>query len=268
MADVFVSYSSNNRNWARMLSNALTTHGWTVWWDREMIMIGQRFHSIIESALASARSVAVIWSSESVVSDWVLDEAEEGRRRKILFPVKIDHAVIPFGFRSFQAADLSDWKGEAEHQELKALVMSLGRHLGGPREVAIDEAMRLIQKFCERRKVLIQDIVLEGSSATGTKFIAARAKDDMGYIYCHLSGSHLGEVYYVRKGIGIYYHQHIGGPTSALGLPVSNEELVDETGFPTSFFENGYIDWSPTTWQARAFTTSPEERPLGQPAVV
>jgi hypothetical protein len=38
-----------------------------------------------------------------------------------------------------------------------------------------------------------------------------------------------------------------------LGLPVSNEELLDGAGYPTSFFENGLIEWSPKTWEAQAY---------------
>jgi hypothetical protein len=265
MADVFVSYTHPNRACAQMLSDALAIQGWSIWWDRE-IPIGQNFHQVIEQALAAARSVSVIWSRHSVFSNWVLEEAAEGRSRNILFPVKIDNVPIPLGFRSIQTADLTGWNGTSEHAGFKTLLKSLGTHLGGPREIPIDEAMRLIQRFCEQRKVIISTISPIGTSSTGAKFIAAAAKDGMGYVYCHITGSRLGEVYYVRKGISLYYHNHIGGPSSTLGLPISNEELVDNTGFPTSFFENGYIDWSPVTWYARAVLILGEhEEPLGEP---
>ena len=91
----------------------------------------------------------------------------------------------------------------------------------------------------------------------------------MGAVYCHASGGRIGEVYYVRQGIGIYYHRHVGGPQSPLGLPISNEELVDPTSLPTSYFEGGFIDWSPKTARARAMLFTPEgEKPFGTPAVV
>jgi hypothetical protein len=203
------------------------------------IPVGKMYHSVIASALGSARCVTVIWSIEAAASDWVVEEADEGRKRNSLFPVKVDDAVVPLGFRMIQAADLTGWNGELEHQGLQAFLRSIGQHLGGKRAIPIEEALRLITRFCQHRKVVIEEIGFSGISSSGAQFVSARAKDKMGYIYCHVTGRHLGEVYYVRRGISIYYHEHFGGPASELGLPISNEELVDATKFPTSFFENG-----------------------------
>ncbi len=266
MADVFISYANVNRTIAQMLSDSLATQGWSVWWDRD-ILIGQDFHKIIQRAIETTRSVLVVWSQESVSSSWVLDEATEGRTRNILFPVRIDNASIPFGFRTLQTADLVGWKGEIEHAGLQTLMKALGSHLGGSRELPIEEALRLVQKFCKMRKIMLDGKSSSGVSSSGAKFIAAQTIDAMGCVYCHMTGSHLGEVYYVRKGISIYFHRNLGGPSSSLGLPVSNEELVDGKGHPTSFFENGYIDWSPITGVARAVLVLIDgERPFGEPA--
>ena len=268
MADVFVSYASANRDHARRLADFVDSQGWTIWWDRD-IPIGASFQSAIASALCSARCVSVIWSHTSVASNWVLEEAEEGKKRNILLPIKIDDAPIPIGFRLIQAADLIGWHGERNHPGVTTLMQSIGSVLGAPPELPFDEAVRLIRKFCQHRKVDGREIESVATSSSGAKFYRARAMDRMGAVYCHASGSWMGQVYYVRKGIGIYFHDHAGGPASPLGLPISNEELVDSTGFPTTFFENGYIDWSPKTGEARAIVIAAgAEKPLGKPAVV
>jgi uncharacterized protein with LGFP repeats len=82
----------------------------------------------------------------------------------------------------------------------------------------------------------------------------------MGVVYCHATGAYSRQVFYVRKGISIFYHEDHGGSSGQLGLPVSNEELADGSGFPTSYFEKGLIEWSPTTWEAQAYLTSSSGR--------
>ena len=85
MADTFISYAREDRTRVRLLADALSAHGWSVWWDYQ-IQAGKAFDEVIEGALASARSVVVVWSHQSIASHWVLEEAEEGRRRGILVP--------------------------------------------------------------------------------------------------------------------------------------------------------------------------------------
>ena len=54
--------------------------------------------------LAAARCVIVLWSKDSCVSLWVLEEATDGRERGALIPVLIEAVRPPLGFRSIQAA--------------------------------------------------------------------------------------------------------------------------------------------------------------------
>jgi hypothetical protein len=51
-----------------------------------------------------------VWTVHSIVSDWVAEEAEEGKKRNILVPVFIDPVEPLIGFRSIQASDLTDWQ--------------------------------------------------------------------------------------------------------------------------------------------------------------
>jgi hypothetical protein len=130
MSDIFISYARADKDKAELLANAFSRKGWSVWWDRH-IPPGQSFDETIESALNSARCVVVLWSKHSVSSRWVKTEAAEGAERGILVPAMIDNAPIPLEFKRIEAADLSDWEGEASHREFNQLLSSVAGMLDG-----------------------------------------------------------------------------------------------------------------------------------------
>jgi len=121
MADIFISYASEDRQRAGALAETLGAHGWSVWWDRE-IPLGQSFDQVIEKALASAKCVIVLWSSVSIASEWVRNEASEAKRRAILIPVFIERVDAPLAFRLLNGADLRDWSGDGSDAEFVRLV--------------------------------------------------------------------------------------------------------------------------------------------------
>ena len=96
MADIFLSYSSKDRNKARDVASALESSGWTVWWDRK-IAVAETFDKVISKELLSARCCVVLWSHSAVESNWVLDEADEAQRRNVLVPARLDGAEVPLG---------------------------------------------------------------------------------------------------------------------------------------------------------------------------
>lgn len=113
MADIFISYAREDQARAEQLASALEAKGWTVFWDR-IIPPGKTWRGYIGAELNAARCVMVAWSRKSVESEWVLEEADEGKKREILVPVLFDKIELPLGFRSIQTADLSDWKSESD----------------------------------------------------------------------------------------------------------------------------------------------------------
>jgi hypothetical protein len=131
MADIFISYSRKDLARVRILADALSIHGWSVWWDRQ-IPAGRTFDQVIADALSEARCVIVVWSKESIGSDWVREEAEEGRRRDILIPVLIDGVRPPLGFGRIQAADLGDWNGTQTGEAFQRLISDIAGVLGPP----------------------------------------------------------------------------------------------------------------------------------------
>jgi len=121
MADIFISYSSEDKSRIETLANILRAKGWTVWWDRE-IPAGKHFDAVIEEELERARCVIVIWTSRSVNSEWVKNEANEAVQKARLVPVMLEEVKIPLAFRRIEAARLIGWNGEEEHPELSILL--------------------------------------------------------------------------------------------------------------------------------------------------
>ena len=120
----FISYASQDRDFARVLADALRSNEIAVWWDRK-IPVGQSFDQIIEAALESAECIIVLWSGASVNSDWVKSEAAEGAKHKILIPILIEDVNIPLGFRRLQTASLIDWDGDKEHEGVLKVIAAV-----------------------------------------------------------------------------------------------------------------------------------------------
>jgi hypothetical protein len=121
VANVFISYARRDRERVVALAAALEAQGLSVWWDPNLVP-GRKFRHMIAEQLAAADSVVVVWTSASLESDWVQDEAEEARQRGVLIPVKMEPVQAPAGFRQVQAADLSQWTGSPEHPEFRSLI--------------------------------------------------------------------------------------------------------------------------------------------------
>jgi hypothetical protein len=120
MADVFISYASEDRDRAAQLASSLSAIGWSIWWDRKIIT-GQAFDHVIERELENAKSVIVLWSKHSIESEWVRNEAAVATERGVLVPATIESVKLPLEFRRKQTADLIDWRGETSHSGFQAL---------------------------------------------------------------------------------------------------------------------------------------------------
>jgi formylglycine-generating enzyme required for sulfatase activity len=131
MADIFISYASEDREAARPLADALAGQGWSVFWDRT-IPPGRTWRQVVGAALTEARCVVVMWSEASIHSTWVQEEADDGRERGVLIPILIEPVRPPIGFRSLQAADLSGWEGNAADVGFKVLIGALSDLLEMP----------------------------------------------------------------------------------------------------------------------------------------
>ena len=133
MADVFVSYTRDDRNIARQFATGLEREGFTVWWD-QAIHAGEAFDRTTEHALAQARAVVVLWSERSVKSDWVRAEATEAKATRRLVPVMIEPCKRPVIFELIHTADLAGWSGDATDARWRTLIDDLRSTIGQARD--------------------------------------------------------------------------------------------------------------------------------------
>jgi len=131
MADIFLSYTEQDREQARRVATMLESVGWSVWWDRR-IPAGETWRGVLEKALGNMRCMIVLWSARSIESEWVYEEATEGRRLGKLVPVMIEAVRPPAGFREIQAADLTNWDCSREFDGMRMLITDLENLLGKP----------------------------------------------------------------------------------------------------------------------------------------
>jgi len=87
MADIFISYSKEDRDQARLLAAFLEAEGYSVWWDASLLS-GEDFRKLIMTELGRARAAIVIWTEKSIQSDWVQSEAGRAHADRKLIPIK------------------------------------------------------------------------------------------------------------------------------------------------------------------------------------
>ncbi|MGB7738997.1 MAG: TIR domain-containing protein [Steroidobacteraceae bacterium] len=131
----FLSYSHADQDRVRLLANALEQAGINVWWDT-LIEGGAVFAKSVEVALARCDAVIVAWSTVSVSSDWVLDEAAQGRDMRKLVPVSLDGTMPPLGFRQYLSVDLLSWRGDANAAQIATIVRGVEAVAGRPADTA------------------------------------------------------------------------------------------------------------------------------------
>lgn len=112
MAQIFVSYKTEDRERVRHLVDALRAAGLDTWWDQD-IPPGGGWRETIAAQLDSAELCVVAWSNASVGEGgrFVREEAERAAGRGAYLGVLIDQVMPPFGFAEWQAIDLSEWRG-------------------------------------------------------------------------------------------------------------------------------------------------------------
>ncbi|MFZ1342160.1 TIR domain-containing protein [Thiothrix eikelboomii] len=115
MHDIFLSYSTQDRERVSPLFEALAKQGWSVFWDHLSIRMGKNWSVELEQAINASRCVVVVWSEHSIQSEYVREEANIAKRRGVLLPICLDKVEPPFGFTLRQATDFSRWNQKAEH---------------------------------------------------------------------------------------------------------------------------------------------------------
>ncbi|MFL6727358.1 MAG: toll/interleukin-1 receptor domain-containing protein [Sphingomicrobium sp.] len=154
MASLFLSYAREDAKKAGCLARSLEAVGHGVWWDRQ-IEGGDRFGAAIATALNAADAIVVLWSSNSVDSAWVQDEAAAARDTKRLVPVLVEAVDPPLGFRQYQSIDLTRWNGRKAPVEMPRILSAIARLTGSSHAASAEHKLMAAKRAPGRRSVLI-----------------------------------------------------------------------------------------------------------------
>lgn len=143
MADLFVSYSREDKARAEGVVRLLEDHGWDVFWDQET-RSGTHWPKVLEEELIKARCLVALWTTTSIASRWVRIEAYEALQNEKLVPVLLDDVRPPLEFRQTQTFDLTGWNGDRQDARLAHLIADLtalakapGSHDVAPRPIKL-----------------------------------------------------------------------------------------------------------------------------------
>jgi hypothetical protein len=96
----FISYSSKDHEFAERLYADLQNKGVRCWFAPEDLRIGDKFRQRIDESIRLYDKLLLALSEDSISSSWVEDEVESALERErnenrlVLFPVRIDDAVV------------------------------------------------------------------------------------------------------------------------------------------------------------------------------
>ena len=143
MADIFVSYSRQDKARVAPLVAALEAEGWSIWWD-PAITPGDEFDSLISKELDAARALLVIWTNASVDSRWVRGEARDAADRGVLVPVRFEGARLPIDFRAVHTTDLDEWAEDRQNPAFRSLCQALESKLGARKKKVTATAIAVL----------------------------------------------------------------------------------------------------------------------------
>lgn len=115
--DLFLSYASKDGDFVEGLVGDLQSRDLTIWWDQHKLEVGDALDAVIKEGLQASRHFAVVLSPSSVISEWVLAEAEYARtlaneRRKKgmasdLIPILHQECDVPLLLKRLKYADFT-----------------------------------------------------------------------------------------------------------------------------------------------------------------
>ncbi len=137
MTDIFISYKRDDRNYAKKIAEQLISKGYKVWWDIELLP-GDQFADEINIVLKEAKLIIVLWTPESIQSNWVKSEATIGLKNNTLLPVNLRETEVPVPFNTLHSLDLKSWFLDQDKSGLSVLEDAVARKIGG-RDRVIEE---------------------------------------------------------------------------------------------------------------------------------
>jgi hypothetical protein len=127
----FISYSTKDQEFAERLHADLQNNGVRCWFAPEDLKIGDKFRVRIDESIRIYGKLLLILSEHSIASDWVEKEVETAmekereEKRTVLFPVRLDDAVMESktGWaadvrRTRHIGDFTRWKTHDPYQKV------------------------------------------------------------------------------------------------------------------------------------------------------
>lgn len=111
MARVFLSYSKHDRSMAARLVKEMEARGHQVWWDYRLIA-GMFFRASLDQELKDAQVVVVLWTKNSIKSEWVQSEVDQayGEHKLVCTRARdLPTVDIPKPFSSFHTASWDEF---------------------------------------------------------------------------------------------------------------------------------------------------------------
>jgi hypothetical protein len=180
MADVFISYSQRSVDPTRELAEELRRRGIDVWWDARLTS-GQRFDDVIRQELEAADAAIVIWTPESVTSQYVRIEAGIAYAWEKLITVRtadlpvsdipgpfrtlhtdlvtdIDRIMVALGERGVQAKSAPTYRKMSKGDVLSA-IGKLEPSLPAALEAFLRECQRESFRITTKRSLMIKALI-------------------------------------------------------------------------------------------------------------
>ena len=127
---VFLSYSSTDRKFARRLATELSNRGYTVWDPEARLFPGDNWHLKIGEALQKSKAMVVLLSPDATKSEWVRREVEyaigDRNYQQRVFPVLIKPTAgteFPCAMANFPPICLGDSTPEQLGHRIAAELM-------------------------------------------------------------------------------------------------------------------------------------------------
>lgn len=137
VVDVFISYRRAQRSKVELIKDRLEALGLRVFFDVDGIDGGASFPSVIDANLRAAKAIVACWSplyfQQRANPDWCMIESRFGLAQQKLVPIVIERFASdapPVEMHNVNFFDLSDWRGEDQHEDWQRTLRTLSRRLG------------------------------------------------------------------------------------------------------------------------------------------
>jgi hypothetical protein len=182
VADVFISYTREERERAAVPKRELERLGLSVFFDIEGgIEAGDEFPQRIKDAVGEVSAVLACWSPHALSRPWVRRESMMAQDRGKLVPVAIEMiepADLPAQFYEISFIDLSDFRAESGHRGWAQVLDTLAGKLEANGASAKASTLRAAAKVARDTDTRPERVVTN-ASRTGALWDGLKSSPDV-----------------------------------------------------------------------------------------